>query len=164
MGYQIKGWEVGTSLMHLGLDRTRSSLAKPEMKAHICPLGMLVCLYSKKKCFQLKNGWFLTGFSGGPTLSLQLRWLTISTVLIKKWPQLWGPVIAFPSNNRLKKNLIKNFPIVLQQRARQSILIWKKIQKQMFLKKSHFFRLVCFASKVKLRKNKLSSHLSKTLL
>ena len=49
-----------------------SSIAGQEMKARIGPLSKLDCLYSKKKCFQLKNGRFLTGFRGGPILSLPL--------------------------------------------------------------------------------------------
>ena len=34
------------------------------MRARICPLGKLHCLHSKKKSFQLKNGWVQTVFWG----------------------------------------------------------------------------------------------------
>lgn len=33
--------------------------------ARISPLGQLDCSYTKKKCFQLKKGGFLTGFLRG---------------------------------------------------------------------------------------------------
>ena len=42
-------------------------------------LSKLDCSYSKIKCFQLKNGRFLTGFSGGSILRLPLLLLTIIT-------------------------------------------------------------------------------------
>ena len=47
------------------------------MEALINPLDKLDCLYSKKKCFQLKNGTFLTGFIVGATLSLLLLLLML---------------------------------------------------------------------------------------
>ena len=48
------------------------SIAGQKMKARIGPPSKLDCLYSKKKCFQLKSGRFLTGFRAGPILSFPL--------------------------------------------------------------------------------------------
>ena len=67
------------------------------MRARIASLGKLDRLYSKKKCFQLKNGRFLTCFRGGAILSLTillrsprviswhslLHWLTLERAISK---------------------------------------------------------------------------------